>query len=75
MFLTNRESSKIDAESLSKVAFAMLSFSVTLVKGFSGPNRRRIDSFIKNITALKCRYLGKVVDDMVAIIFDSASYM
>ncbi|KAF9587900.1 hypothetical protein IFM89_006154 [Coptis chinensis] len=98
----NKSPDVIIMESLSKVAFAMRSFSVTLVKGFSSPNRRRIDSgslssaskslatalskifhdalsfsghsssaSLEISLSVKCRYLGKVVDDMVAIIFDS----
>ncbi|XP_026392926.1 E3 ubiquitin-protein ligase UPL1-like isoform X1 [Papaver somniferum] len=89
-------------ENLNKLALTMRLFFAALVKGFTGPNRRRADSgsvsaaskslatslskifhealsFSGHSTSadpdmslsVKCRYLGKVVDDMVALTFDS----
>ncbi|OVA20116.1 Ubiquitin-associated domain/translation elongation factor EF-Ts [Macleaya cordata] len=89
-------------ENLSKLALTVRSFYATLVKGFTGPNRRRADSgslssaskslatalskiFHESLSfsghstsadldmslSVKCRYLGKIVDDMVALTFDS----
>ncbi|OVA07229.1 Ubiquitin-associated domain/translation elongation factor EF-Ts [Macleaya cordata] len=88
-------------ENLNKLAVTVRSFYMTLVKGFTAPNRRRVDSVSmssssKSLAAalskifhealsfsgystsaglemslsVKCRYLGKVVDDMVVLTFD-----
>ncbi|KAJ7969420.1 E3 ubiquitin-protein ligase UPL1 [Quillaja saponaria] len=46
---------------LNKLASTLRSFFTALVKGFTSPNRRRTES----------GYLGKVVDDMAALTFDS----
>nr|XP_011461878.1 PREDICTED: E3 ubiquitin-protein ligase UPL1 isoform X1 [Fragaria vesca subsp. vesca] len=89
-------------EILNKLATTLRSFFTALVKGFTSPNRRRVDSGSLSLasktlgTALakvylealsfcghstsagldtslsvKCRYLGKVVDDMMALTFDN----
>ncbi|KAK9941207.1 hypothetical protein M0R45_017826 [Rubus argutus] len=89
-------------EILNKLASTLRSFFTALVKGFTSPNRRRVDSGSLSLasktlgTALakvylealcfpghstsagldtslsvKCRYLGKVVNDMMALTFDS----
>ncbi|KAM1341199.1 hypothetical protein ACFX2F_005684 [Malus domestica] len=89
-------------EILNKLASTLRSFFTALVKGFTSPNRRRVDSgslslvsktlgtalakiFLESLSfsrhststgldtslSVKCRYLGKVVDDMVSLTFDS----
>ncbi|XP_059440839.1 E3 ubiquitin-protein ligase UPL1 isoform X2 [Corylus avellana] len=89
-------------EILNKLASMFRSFFTALVKGFTSPNRRRVDSgslssasktlgtglaklFLEALSfsgystsvgldmslSVKCRYLGKVVDDMASITFDS----
>lgn len=89
-------------EILNKLASMFRSFFTALVKGFTLPNRRRVDSgslssasktlgtglakvFLEALSfsgystsvgldmslSVKCRYLGKVVDDMASITFDS----
>ncbi|XP_050371147.1 E3 ubiquitin-protein ligase UPL1 isoform X2 [Argentina anserina] len=89
-------------EILNKLASTLRSFFTALVKGFTLPSRRRVDSGSLSLasktlgTALakvyhealsfcghstsagldtslsvKCRYLGKVVDDMMALTFDN----
>lgn len=89
-------------EILSKLASTLRSFFTALVKGFTSPNRRRVDAgslssasktlgtalakiFLDALSfpgyssdvghdislSVKCRYLGKVVDDMAALTFDS----
>ncbi|KAK9156355.1 hypothetical protein Sjap_003835 [Stephania japonica] len=93
-------------ESLNKLAFTTRSFYITLVKGFTGPNRRRTESgslssaskslatvlskifhdafsfsghssspVLETLLSVKCRYLGKIVDDMVALIYDGRRRM
>ncbi|XP_077221899.1 LOW protein: E3 ubiquitin ligase-like protein isoform X2 [Tasmannia lanceolata] len=90
------------SEILNKLSFTLRSFHATVVKGFTGPNRRRADSnssisasrsiatalakffhealsysghststALEMSLSVKCRYLGKVVDDMAALTFDS----
>lgn len=89
-------------EILNKLASVFRSFFTALVKGFTSPNRRRVDSgslssasktlgsglakvFLDALSfsgystsagldmslSVKCRYLGKVVDDMASVTFDS----
>ncbi|XP_057852533.2 E3 ubiquitin-protein ligase UPL1 isoform X1 [Cryptomeria japonica] len=96
----------LDFETISKVATAMRSFYVNLVKVLVVPNRRRDDtgslsgaakSVVVSLAKLfnesldveknwtfsefelslstKCRYLGKVVDDMAAVIYDNRRRM
>lgn len=96
----------LDFETMNKVASAMRSFYVTLVKVLVVPNRRRDEagslsgaakSVVVSLAKIfhdsldvdencsstefesslssKCRYLGKVVDDMTAVIYDNRKRM
>ncbi|XP_068337981.1 E3 ubiquitin-protein ligase UPL1-like isoform X2 [Pyrus communis] len=100
--LKKRSPDVLVIEILNKLASTLRSFFTALVKGFTSPNRRRVDSgslslvsktlgtalakiFLESLSfsghststgldtslSVKCRYLGKVVDDMVSLTFDS----